>query len=261
MEIAVVVTSCDAFQECWEPFIYSINKYWKDCPWNIYIVSNYKSIKSDKVKFITVGEDKGWASNLKKAINHIDADYIIYLQEDYFINQTVDTNQINTHINYCITNDIDYLRLFGPFFDQFAIPETCYALSPKSNYYRLCLQAAIWKKESLDKLLIDGYTGWQFEWKIEKYLKINNIDIKSIVIQSQYYPDKVISYVPDTAVHKGMWTLNGYNYLKEHGFDKILCKRQKEGKIITFIIHNKYKWLRPFSAIFLRFLIKFKINI
>ena len=82
-----------------------------------------------------------------------------------------------------------------------------------------------------------------------------------MVIQSQFYPLKVISSLGDTAVHKGMWTQSGYDYLIEHGFDKILNKRPKEGQLITLLIHNKIKWLRPFSSVLLNFLIKFKINI
>lgn len=261
MKVAVVVSSCDAFQECWEPFIFSMKKYWADCPWDIYMVSNYKSIDSEKIKFILVGEDKGWASNLKKAISRLDADYIVYLQEDYFLDFKVDSAEIKQHLVYCKENNIDYLRLFGPFFDEYAIADTPYSLSPKSKRYRLCLRNAIWKKDSLDKILIEGYTGWQFEWDMEKYLQKNNITINSLVIQSQFYPLKVISSLGDTAVHKGMWTQSGYDYLIEHGFDKILNKRPKEGQLITLLIHNKIKWLRPFSSVLLNFLIKFKINI
>lgn len=261
MKVAIVVSSCDAFQECWEPFIYSINKYWADCPWDVYMISNYKSIESDKVNFILVGEDKGWASNLKKAISQIDADYIMYLQEDYFLEVKVNTIEINTHFVYCKENNIDYLRLFGPFFDDLAIEGTTYAYSPKSKRYRLCLRNAIWDKKSLDSILIEGNTGWQFEWNIEKYIDKNKIVINSLVLQSQYYPDKAIGSLGDTAVHKGMWTQSGYDYLKTHGFNDILNKRPKEGGLITYLIHNKIKILRPFSSGLLKLLIKFKINI
>ena len=261
MNIAVVVTSCDAFQECWEPFIYSVNKYWDDCPWDIYLISNYNSIENNRVKFIKVGEDKGWASNLKNAINQIDAEYIIYLHEDFFINKKVNTEEIVKHFTYCKNNKIDYLGLNGPFFDKFAIKETFYALSPQSKRYRLCLQSAIWNKLSFNQLLINGFNAWQFEWEIENYIKKHSLNIKSIVLQSHYHPDMAISYVEDTAVHKGMWTVNGYNYLIKHGFENILIKRRKEGEIITFLIHNKIKLLRPFCAVLVRILLKYNINI
>jgi hypothetical protein len=261
LKVAIVISSCDAFQECWEPFIFSMNKYWVDCPWDVYIVSNFNSINSEKVNFILVGEDKGWASNLKKAISHIDADYIVYLQEDYFLDFKVDSAEIKKHLIYCSENNIDYLRLFGPFFDEFAIADTPYSISPKSKKYRLCLRNAIWNKKSLDEVLIEGYTGWQFEWDMDKYLKKNNITIKSIVLQSQFYPQKGIGSLGDTAVHKGMWTQSGYDYLKEHGFEDILVKRPREGELITSLIHNKINWLRPFCSVLLKILIKYKINI
>lgn len=261
MKTSVVVSSCDSFSECWEPFIKSIDKYWGDCPWDINIISNYQSIKSEKVKFINVGEDKGWASNLKVALKQIDSNYIIYLQEDYFLCDKVNSEIIVEHIIYCVKNNIDYLRLFGPFFDQFPIIGTNYSLSPKSKPYRLCLRNSIWKKESFEKLLIDGFSGWQFEWNIEKHIKNNNLSIKSYVLQSQYYPSQAIPTLEHTAVHKGMWTQQGYNFLKENGFENILHKREKEGFIITYIIENKNKWTKPFLAVFLRFMLRFKINI
>ena len=81
------------------------------------------------------------------------------------------------------------------------------------------------------------------------------------MLQSQFYPQKAISSLGDTAVHKGMWTQSGYDYLKEHGFEDILVKRPREGELITLLIHNNIKWLRPFSSALLKILIKFKINI
>ena len=261
MKISVVVSSCDAFKECWEPFIYSIDKYWNDCPWEIYIISNHKTILSEKVKFIGVGEDKGWASNLKIALNQIDSNYIVYLHEDYFLNGKVDSAVIAEHINFCAKNDVDYLRLFGPFFDEFAIEGTNYSQSPKSKPYRLCLRNAIWRKEAFETILIDGNSGWEFEWNIEKYIEKAKLKINSIVLQSQYYPALAIPTLNHTAVHKGMWTQEGYDYLINNGFENILNKRQKEGALITFIIENENNWLKPFLAVILRFLIYFKINI
>ena len=238
-----------------------MDKYWADCPWDIYIVSNYDSINTEKVNFILVGEDNGWSSNLKKAISQIEADYIVYLHEDYFLDSKVDSYEIEQHLIYCSENNIDYLRLFGPFFDEFSITGTPYSLSPKSKKYRLCLRSAIWKKKSLDEILFDGYTGWQFELNIDKYLNKNNIIINSLVLQSQFYPQKAIGSLGDTAVHKGMWTQSGYDYLNEHGFEDILIKRPREGELITSLIHNKINWLRPFCSVLLKFLLKFKINI
>ena len=78
---AIVVNSCDAFNDCWNPFIHSMTKYWNDCPWQVYIISNNNTIECPKgFSFLQVGEDKKFASNLKKAISMLDSEYIIYLQ-------------------------------------------------------------------------------------------------------------------------------------------------------------------------------------
>lgn len=261
IKVSIIVSSCDAFSECWEPFISSIEKFWGDCPWDIHIISNYKSIKSEKVKFIKVGYDNGWGSNLKMALNQIDSEYIIYLHEDYFLNGSVNSKIINDHITYCQDNDIDYLRLFGPFFDDYSINQTYYSLSPKLKKYRLCLRNSIWKKDAIEKLLIEGYSAWEFEWRIEKYIKEKKLTIKSYVLQSKYYPSLSIPTLTHTAIHKGMWTQQGYDYLIANGFKNILNKRDKEGDFITYIINNENKLTRPILSIILRILIRLKINI
>lgn len=261
MKIAVVVSSCDSFSECWEPFVKSLDTYWEDCPWDIFIVSNYESIQSDRVKFIRVGADKGWASNLKLALMQVRSEYVIYLQEDYFLTGPVNSGVLSDHIDYCEINKIDYLRLFGPFFDSFSVPGSPYSVSPKSKPYRLSLRNSIWKRSSLERLLIDGYSGWDFEWKIEKYIEVNKISIKSYVLQSEFYPSMAIPTLEHTAVHKGMWTRQGYNFLLKNGFGSILRRRKVEGVFITFIIENEIKWMKPMLALILRLLLRFKVNI
>ena len=62
---------------------------------------------------------------------------------------------------------------------------------------------------------------------LKKHISNNNLSIKSYVLQSQYYPSQAIPSLEHTAVHKGMWTQQGYDFLKENGFENILNKREK----------------------------------
>ena len=43
---AVLVSSCNAFKDCWKPFVKSFMDCWKDCPYNVYIISNGESFDS-----------------------------------------------------------------------------------------------------------------------------------------------------------------------------------------------------------------------
>ena len=39
-QYAVVVSSCDAYSDAWKPFFKLFFKYWSDCPFPIYLVTN-----------------------------------------------------------------------------------------------------------------------------------------------------------------------------------------------------------------------------
>ena len=247
-EAAIVVNSCDAFNDCWKPFIHSVLKYWENCPYNIYIISNNNEIECPKgITFLKVGEDKKFASNLKKAIKKIDCDYIIYLQEDYFLDCKVRQETIEAHLEYCIKNNVDYLRLGMPFIKGKTV-NGIYNENKLTDKYALCLQAAIWKKATLDKLLFEGWSGWDFEYRIQDYAIKQGMDIKILGLKEEC-KDSGINYVTGTAVRKGKWTVSGYEFLKNEGFEELTSKRDKEGFLFYHLqeVHGIFR--KPALAI------------
>ncbi len=258
MNIVVVVSSCDFFKDCWEPFIYSIKKFWTDCPYPIYIVSNNESIDTPAgISFIKVGDDKKFASNLRAAINQIDADYIIYLQEDYWLNKRVNNDDIARHLEYCIMHQIDYLRLTSPFLNGTYVSD-CYKKYTLEQRYAICLQAAIWKRGTLIALLREGDSGWDFEYKIQQYAIQSHIVVDALGIKKEY-ADSGINYVRGTAVRKGLWTIEGYQFLKENGFSSLLSRRGREGWFFGNIIDNQGP-LRLICLAIVKIMMKFKLN-
>lgn len=228
-DVAVVVSSCDAFSDCWAPFVYSLEKYASNCPYPIYIVSNLKTEAiSDKVldiHFLQIGEDEKWGTNLHKALSLINADYVLYLQEDYFLSDFVSWNDIKNHINYCIQNSVDYLRLTFPFLPGKEIDNN-YVKNDLSQAYSVCLQAALWKKKTLEQLCVKGWSGWDFEKNVVAL-------IRKLLPQFSYLGLKnsalgQIRYVKGTAVRKGKWTHPGYSFLRKNGFAHLLKNRAKE---------------------------------
>jgi hypothetical protein len=260
-KITVIISSCDAFENCWKPLLHSLEQCWRNCPWDIYIISNHREIIHPKVKFLKAGNDRGWASNLKNILERIESDWIIYLQEDYWLTSEINTESLKKHIDYCIKNNIDYLRLNPPFHDEYSIIDTCYAQIPEGIRYRLCLQAAIWNKNVLQNCLVDGWTGWNFEYDLEKHLKKNNIKVKSLVINSNVFPDKGIEYVGGTAVRKGRWTVAAAEYLKQNNFEHLLSQREHEGVVLSRLMRVNTPFVRNLARVAVRMMMKLKINI
>lgn len=257
-KIAIVVSSCDFFQDCWEPFIFSLKKYWSDCPYPVYIISNEKEIDTPKwISFIKVGKDRLFASNLRAALHKIDVDYIIYLQEDYWLNQKVDNNAIVKHVEFCLQNQLDYLRLTFPFLDGNNYGG-CYKEHNLRQRYAICLQAAIWKTETLLALLREGDSGWDFEYKIQQYAIKTHTRVLAAGLTEEHQHEG-INYVRGTAVRKGLWTIEGYRFLQENGFKDLLIKRGHEGWFFGNIIDNKGPF-RPLCLAIVKIMMKLKLN-
>ena len=238
MKTIVLISSCDGFLDCWEPMIYSIKKHWPDCPFPIYFVSNYKSSPEKTVTFLKVGKDLGFASNLKNALKMVDCEYVIYLQEDYFIDNAIDNFSIMNHIQHCKDNNIDLLKIddYTVLRDNLRIKDTIYCENPIDIKYSLDTSAAIWKKSLLEQVCLEGYSGWDFERKIVPYIQAAGIKINSEIIHSSLFPQKGIKYVKYTAVTRGRWTRDGVRFLRENGFDNIISNRKVEGKLSAFFI-------------------------
>jgi hypothetical protein len=268
MKTAVLISSCDAFYDCWAPMIYSLKKYWPDCPFPIYFISNFNKIDDEKIKFINVGEDKGFASNLGFALNKIECDFIIYFQEDYFLINDVNTEAIQKHINHCIENNIGFLKMHGNDFllrDNNRINDSDYCKNPIDVRYSINTSVAIWERETLAKLCVEDYSGWDWERNIISFIKKNGIEINSEMLHSSCYKEKGIISLPGGAVAKGNWTQNGVTFLRKYGFNEVIENRKVEGKFITRLggFYNRHpkSVLRFPIVIVLRLLLKYKINI
>lgn len=234
MEVAVVISSCDYFSDCWAPMISSLSQCWPDCKYPVYVVSNHQEINTpSNITFIKVGEDRLFSSNLKCLLLQIDADYIIYLQDDYWLTQRVSSSAISEHVSFAKIHDVDYLRLSFPYQMGTAVNDK-YCQLTLTQKYALCLQAAIWKRETMLKLLIDGHSGWDFEYEIQKFALERDIQVKAYCLREEFMSDG-LRYVEGTAVRKGRWTRAAVSFLQDNGFSNLLDKRATEGVIISFL--------------------------
>jgi len=202
-EIAVLILSCDKYHDLWRPFFTLFFRYWPDCPYPVYLVSNYHRYPDARVKAIAVGEDRDWSSSLAIALKQIPERYVILLLEDYLLTRPVSTAMIETLAAYMRQRRAGCLRLYpcpGPDVscpDNMEVGEIL-----KGSAYRLSTQAAIWDKLVLLGLLRQGETPWELEGLGSK--RTNALDAPFLSVKrndDNIYP---ISYFC-TAVVRGKW--------------------------------------------------------
>lgn len=97
MKVDVVVLSCDKYSQYWDKFFKLKRKYWKDCPYDTYLVTETK--KRHATKMINV-DSPIWTKRFREALEKLDSDYVIVLLEDYFIRSKVLQDRIEQCLEY-----------------------------------------------------------------------------------------------------------------------------------------------------------------
>jgi hypothetical protein len=204
-KLTLLVSTFDTYSMCWNPFCHGLQKYWPNHPNNLVFITNYKEPEYGEA--IKVGEDKGWSGNLIFALKKINTPYLLYAQEDYWINQPVNNKQILEYISILEDDKADYIRLCPvPPPDQDFLFDPRLGVISQQAEYRTSLQMALWRKEVLQELLQPQENAWKFE--------------KNSGIRSQKYGDRFlcvtrrkfgINYI-FTAIINGEWSPLAYEY-------------------------------------------------
>jgi hypothetical protein len=163
--VALVISSCDAFFDAWQPFNAFLEKFWPDCPLEIFLVTNELSIRSPRIRALAVGPDRGWSSNLLVALEQIAHPYLLYLQEDYFLTAPVDRAQMAKDLVAVIASGADSLCFRArsePDVGFQALNER-FGIVPLASDGRTRCQITLWKRSALQSILRQGETAWNFE--------------------------------------------------------------------------------------------------
>ena len=164
--VGMLVSSCDKYRDLWKPFFTLLWRYWPDCPFPIYLMTNHTKYEDERVTCLTVGEDRQWASNCRVALAQMPFRYILYTEEENLFRHRVSTQRVLSLFNKMVHYHAGCLRLYpspGP--DTPFPGDTDVGLISPGAPYRVALQAAFWEKKILESLLVDGETGWDMEIK------------------------------------------------------------------------------------------------
>ena len=170
-ELTIFINTCDSYEDCWDPFFKLFSKYWQHCPFLIVLNTEIKEYSYPGLNIrctkTSVGEYKklGWSECLMLALDSIQTPYILYLQEDYFLEAQVNDRMIFQLLNEMKLMDLDVVQLLES--SQLTSPkgkesELILEISSKAKW-RLSLQAAIWKKTFLRSHIRAHESPWQLE--------------------------------------------------------------------------------------------------
>ncbi len=163
--VAILVSSCDAFFDAWQPFSAFLQKFWNDCPLEIFLLTNELAIRSPRMRALALGPDRGWSSNLLVALEQIAHPYVLYLQEDYFLTGPVNRTQLAQDFAEVMDSGADSLcfRARSAPDAGFQALNDRFGIVPLTSDGRTRCQVTLWKRSAFQSILRPGETAWNFE--------------------------------------------------------------------------------------------------
>ena len=159
---AVLIVSCDKYKDLWGPCITLFRRFWNDCPYPVYLLSNTVKADFPNVTSIATGSDISWSDNLLIALNSLECSHVLLYIEDLFLIDTVDSKTIQSLIQRCIDEDWNYLRLNPTPKGDALIDDSISEISP-GTVYRSSVVFSVWKIDILKQMLKKGESAWDFE--------------------------------------------------------------------------------------------------
>ncbi len=231
MKYSILVNTCDKFSDCWTPFFTLWALYWDNCSARIYLNTEYKEFKYPGLDITSVkgcvGFSKSqdisisWSLCLRRALEKIDTDIILYMQEDYFFTDKVHNEWIEYFVDLMLQhNHIQCIHLT----DQSVIscgksPYEKLNMVKNKQRYRACCQAALWRKRELLTLLRDDETAWDFE----EYGSIRSAILAHdyCVVDTAWVRKGIYEIIPYifTGIVQGRWNDAVIELFKSHGID------------------------------------------
>lgn len=237
-DVAFVVVSCDKYSDLWEPFFHCLRKYWPDCPYPVYLVSNHKDYEEHGVTTLKVGDDRSYSDNLRTAMAQLSQPWVILWLEDVFICERVDTARFTAVIERARSIPVGYLKLSPQLPLSY---ETTGEIGPipKGVRYRSAIGVSLYDMKTLDKLLVPGASAWDLDTSNMS----DTLDEPFYSLTSRAARRPLMKWVH--GVIKGRWCFPAVGFLRREGFGHLIPGRERldirtDAYVGLFKIHN---WL------------------
>jgi len=164
-DCAIVVAAKDSYAETWSAFFGLFFKYWPDCPFDIFMLTEKLAFSNERIKNIIIPINKNalwekqWEQRIRKTLKIANKKYFIFFHTDYFLNKKIDNKKLFEILEIMETNEnIGYVRLFPdpPAYSDWNNNKKI-GLINKNDKFSLSLQTAIWRTGFFNKILKENY--------------------------------------------------------------------------------------------------------
>ncbi|KKL18243.1 hypothetical protein LCGC14_2477450, partial [marine sediment metagenome] len=251
-KVVIVVGAVDKYSAAWPIFAHGFKKYWPDCPWEIVAITNEKDFPIGRT--IKIGKDRSWGETVRKGLEKINSDVILWVMEDYFVSGPVKGQIMENYAQLLLDNKVDHIRILPPAVglseggtqdptieckckyenipneaDKYLTRQLGFKENLIENLwifkddaeYRASLATSLWRKDKFLEWIEDGMTPWQFEHDAgiksrgnDRHLCCVRDDVLCWPWRTNPYPNGKCS-----PIRKGQWTGAAHEYVKYEKLD------------------------------------------
>jgi hypothetical protein len=223
VDTAFVVVSCDKYSDLWQPFFRCLRKYWPDCPFPQFLVTNHQRAEIEGVEVLAVGPDTSYSDNIRAAMSSIPQEWVILWLDDVFLSAGVDSARLVALLASARKDGAGFLKLSADmpmsYTDDFLAE---IGPLPKGIRYRAAIGCGWYKKDTLLKLLVPGASAWE----------LDRSGVCDALDEPFYALTPMGARCPPFAyahlLVKGRWLLDALPFLRREGLEELRKTRQPQ---------------------------------
>ncbi len=234
LRYTVVVSSCDGYSDLWDPFFKILKAEWpaladKQIPIILNTESkvySYEGLNLRTLQLYGPKDDPVWTERLRRTLDAVDTEYILFLLDDFFMQSEVDDRKIDQCIKWMDENH----RI-----SQFSFKETYASINIRDNKYKgferrplfgrykFNCAAALWRRDRFISYLKKDENPWEWEvfgnWRSYRHpyhLFYSHIPGEDRVFKYTYEMDENTFW--GSGVYRGKWFVPSVDPIfKKHG--------------------------------------------
>ena len=182
----IVVFSCDGYEDVWNPFFTLMDKYWKNCKYDVVLNTEskeyhetFENLNIRTLNLYKSGQKVPYGKRVIEHLKAIDTEYVITLMDDFFIRSEVDQEVLEQVMDwmdadkkiasFCLIHHDDphscrYYRNEKGYKNFSLRPRYC-----KLNYD---MQANVWRRD----VLIKSWRKYESPWEWEGPANVRSFD-------------------------------------------------------------------------------------
>ena len=201
-DLCILVVSCDAYADCWEPFSLCMQKFWPDCPYPVYLATERRTAPEGTVFQKPVhSTHSSWTGRLREFCQQIQESHLLLVLEDQWVSRPVSSETIQKITRTILSDDsigIIYLDYAVKSFPRWEGDPSFYVI-PAGTPYRLSVGPSLWNREFLLAICRENVDAWNFE-RVQSFSPVSYM--RTVLVSAT----PVYCRVPPLgAIRRGKW--------------------------------------------------------